>query len=48
MAWTRTALLQVLRYGLGQEYKRHMDSLQDDVAGPRVCTVLMYLNGEQV
>lgn len=35
---------QVLRYGLGQEYKRHMDSLQDDVAGPRVCTVLMYLN----
>lgn len=35
----------MLRYGVGQQYKRHMDSLQDDLAGPRVCTVLMYLNG---
>lgn len=39
-------VLQVLRYGLGQQYKRHMDTLADDVAGPRVCTILMYLNGE--
>lgn len=35
---------QVLRYGLGQEYKPHMDTLKDNDAGPRVCTVLMYLN----
>eukprot|EP00775_Hariotina_reticulata_P005585 gene5585-5824_t len=38
--------MQVLRYGLGQQYKPHMDSLRDQVAGPRVCTVLLYLNGE--
>jgi hypothetical protein len=23
-----------------------MDSLSDDVAGPRLCTILLYLNGE--
>jgi len=40
-------VLQVLRYGLGQEYKPHMDTLKDNDAGPRVCTVLMYLNGTQ-
>lgn len=44
---TALCWLQVLRYGLGQEYKRHMDTLHDDDAGPRVCTILMYLNGEQ-
>eukprot|EP00882_Tetradesmus_deserticola_P023404 GHRQ01025467.1.p1 GENE.GHRQ01025467.1~~GHRQ01025467.1.p1 ORF type:complete len:288 (+),score=44.69 GHRQ01025467.1:151-1014(+) len=36
--------LQVLRYGEGQQYKPHMDSLSDDVAGPRLCTILLYLN----
>lgn len=36
--------MQVLRYGQGQQYKPHMDSLRDDEAGPRVCTVLLYLN----
>lgn len=41
-------LPQVLRYGLGQQYKPHMDTLQDEVSGPRVCTVLMYLNGEHL
>jgi hypothetical protein len=43
---TALGWLQVLRYGLGQEYKRHMDTLHDDDAGPRVCTILMYLNGK--
>jgi hypothetical protein len=38
-------VLQVLRYGFGQQYKPHMDSLSDDVAGPRLCTILLYLNG---
>jgi len=36
--------MQVLRYGIGQEYKVHMDTLSDDAAGPRIATVLMYLN----
>lgn len=36
--------MQVLRYGLGQQYKPHMDSLRDEESGPRVCTVLLYLN----
>lgn len=38
-------LSQVLRYGVGQQYKPHMDTLRDEEAGPRVCTILMYLNG---
>lgn len=43
-----TQHVQVLRYGFGQQYRPHMDTLRDDDAGPRVCTVLMYLNGECV
>lgn len=39
--------MQVLRYGLGQQYKPHMDTIRDPVAGIRVATVLMYLNGKQ-
>lgn len=35
----------MLRYGQGQYYKAHMDVLSDEVAGPRVCTILLYLNG---
>lgn len=38
--------MQVLRYGVGQEYKPHMDTLHAEDAGPRVATVLIYLNGE--
>ena len=34
--------IQVLRYGYGQQYKAHTDSLIDDSA--RVATVLLYLN----
>jgi prolyl 4-hydroxylase len=34
--------LQVLRYGVGQYYHQHMDVLQNDQAGPRVATVLVY------
>ncbi len=37
--------LQVLRYGRGQFYKKHYDSLGDEKAGARVATVLMYLRG---
>jgi hypothetical protein len=37
--------LQVLRYGHGQFYKKHYDSLGDEKAGARVATVLMYLRG---
>jgi prolyl 4-hydroxylase len=37
--------LQVLRYGRGQFYKKHYDSLGDEKAGARVATVLMYLKG---
>jgi hypothetical protein len=36
---------QVLRYGYLQSYKPHMDTLGDDVSGPRVATVLLYLSG---
>eukprot|EP00877_Chromochloris_zofingiensis_P008230 jgi/Chrzof1/3660/Cz13g04040.t1 len=36
--------MQVLRYGVGQEYKPHMDTLHAEDAGPRVATVLIYLN----
>ena len=39
---------QVLRYGIGQYYKKHFDGLMDDAAGPRVATVLLYLSGECV
>lgn len=38
--------LQVLRYSVGQQYKPHMDVLNAEEAGPRMCTVLLYLNGE--
>jgi prolyl 4-hydroxylase len=34
--------MQVLRYAKGQYYKVHMDSLEDDDAGLRVATVLLY------
>ncbi|KAG2487326.1 hypothetical protein HYH03_014043 [Edaphochlamys debaryana] len=34
--------LQVLRYGIGQKYGAHMDSLIDD--SPRMATVLLYLH----
>ena len=33
---------QVLRYGPGQKYGAHMDSLIDD--SPRMATVLLYLH----
>ncbi|GMH38511.1 hypothetical protein BSKO_06395 [Bryopsis sp. KO-2023] len=35
--------LQVLRYGSGQQYRPHMDVLDDNDDGKRVATVLMYL-----
>lgn len=35
----------MLRYGVGQYYKEHMDVISDHEAGARACTVLMYLNG---
>ncbi|KAG1662351.1 hypothetical protein FOA52_000016 [Chlamydomonas sp. UWO 241] len=35
---------QVLRYGPGQYYHPHTDSLPDDQAGPRVATLLVYLS----
>lgn len=46
-AWTKINLthqedLQVLRYGLGQKYGSHYDSLDND--SPRVATVLLYLS----
>ncbi len=34
---------QVLRYGIGQFYKIHGDTLVDPDAGVRVATVLVYL-----
>ncbi|EFJ44769.1 hypothetical protein VOLCADRAFT_64430, partial [Volvox carteri f. nagariensis] len=34
--------MQVLRYGLGQYYHRHTDSLEND--SPRMATVLLYLS----
>jgi len=37
---------QVLRYGYLQTYKAHMDTLGDELSGPRVATVLLYLSGE--
>lgn len=39
---------QVLRYGHGQYYKKHYDSLDNEEAGPRVVTVLMYLRGARL
>lgn len=36
--------MQILRYDVDQYYKKHFDGLQDDVAGPRVATVLLYLS----
>jgi prolyl 4-hydroxylase len=33
--------MQVLRYGIGQFYKRHTDSLEND--SPRIATLLIYL-----
>ncbi len=36
--------MQVLRYAKGQYYKVHMDSLEDDEAGLRVATVLLYFS----
>lgn len=33
--------MQILRYGLGQKYGAHYDSLVED--SPRVATVLLYL-----
>ena len=33
---------QVLRYALGQEYKAHMDDLEEEV--PRIATVILYLS----
>ncbi|GFR42774.1 hypothetical protein Agub_g3735 [Astrephomene gubernaculifera] len=46
-AWTKTPVenqedLQVLRYGVGQKYGAHTDSLIDD--SPRMATVLLYLH----
>ncbi|GIL84045.1 hypothetical protein Vretimale_11080 [Volvox reticuliferus] len=46
-AWTKAPPenqedLQVLRYGIGQKYGAHMDSLIDD--SPRMATVLLYLH----
>ncbi|GLI59753.1 hypothetical protein VaNZ11_001703 [Volvox africanus] len=48
-AWTQIPVVhqedtQILRYGLGQQYKVHADTLRDDEAGVRVATVLIYLN----
>lgn len=48
-AWTQIPVthqedIQVLRYGIGQFYKVHGDTLKDHDAGVRVCTVLIYLN----
>ncbi|WIA41185.1 hypothetical protein OEZ86_004800 [Tetradesmus obliquus] len=39
--------MQVLRYGAGQQYRPHQDSILDEVQqphGPRLATVLLYLN----
>jgi prolyl 4-hydroxylase len=39
--------MQVLRYGAGQQYRPHQDSIIEEVQqdfGPRLCTVLLYLN----
>jgi prolyl 4-hydroxylase len=51
-AWTHLHVshqedIQVLRYGIGQFYKVHADTLRDDEAGVRVATVLVYLNEPQ-
>ncbi|MEW5315416.1 MAG: hypothetical protein WDW38_006847 [Sanguina aurantia] len=51
-AWTHLPVshqedLQLLRYGVGQFYKVHSDTLRDDEAGIRVATVLLYLNEPQ-
>uniref|UniRef100_A0A7S0X1H1 procollagen-proline 4-dioxygenase n=1 Tax=Chlamydomonas leiostraca TaxID=1034604 RepID=A0A7S0X1H1_9CHLO len=48
-AWTHLPLdhqedTQVLRYGIGQFYRVHSDTLRDEQAGVRVATVLIYLN----
>lgn len=45
-AWTHLNIshqedMQILRYGLGQKYGAHYDSLVED--SPRVATVLLYL-----
>lgn len=37
------AVVQILRYGIGQKYGAHWDSL-DYKGAPRVATVLLYLN----
>lgn len=36
--------LQILRYGPGQQYKPHLDTLADD-SNQRIVTALVYLNG---
>ncbi|GAX76930.1 hypothetical protein CEUSTIGMA_g4377.t1 [Chlamydomonas eustigma] len=48
-AWTQIPVehqedIQVLRYGIGQFYRVHADTLRDPEAGVRVATVLVYLN----
>lgn len=49
-AWTKLNIthqedMQVLRYGVGQKYGSHFDSL--DIDSPRVATVLLYLSDVQ-
>lgn len=39
------ACVQVLRYGVGQYYHKHMDSLEDDT--PRLATMLVYLSNPE-
>ncbi|KAG2493976.1 hypothetical protein HYH03_007903 [Edaphochlamys debaryana] len=52
-AWTQIPVVhqedtQILRYGIGQQYKVHADTLVDPEAGVRVATVLIYLNEPEV
>lgn len=51
-AWTHIPVVhqedtQILRYSDGQKYGVHYDSLPDEVAGPRVATILIYLNAPE-